>query len=113
MPTQIHIYTINRGSLDEFATEWRDKIKPLREKYGFHVSGGWKVKETNQFVLFLSRDTEDDWDLRIKRSISQTNGICCNPILPGILPGWNSILSRWYSSVAKYRRAPLGLPLRF
>ena len=61
MPTQIHIYTINRGSLDEFATEWRDKIKPLREKFGFHVSGGWKVKETNQFVWFLSRDTEDDW----------------------------------------------------
>ena len=62
MPTQIHIYTINRGSLDEFATEWRDKIKPLREKFGFQVSGGWKVKETNQFVLFLSRDTEDDWE---------------------------------------------------
>ena len=62
MPTQIHIYTINRGSLDEFATEWRDKIKPLREKFGFQVSGGWKVKETNQFVLFLSRDAEDDWE---------------------------------------------------
>jgi hypothetical protein len=62
MPTQIHIYTINRGSLDEFASEWRDEIKPLREKFGFLVSGGWKVEETNQFVLFLSRNTSDDWE---------------------------------------------------
>ena len=45
MPTQIHIYTINRGSLDEFASEWRDKIKPLREKFGF-----------------LTRATADDWE---------------------------------------------------
>lgn len=60
MPTQIHIYTINRGSLDEFVSEWRDKIEPLREKFGFHVSGGWKVKEANQFVWFLSRETAVD-----------------------------------------------------
>src|SRR5512139_514513 len=62
MPTQIHIYTINRGSLDAFAAEWRGKIKPLREQFGFRVSGGWKVKETNQFVWFLSRDDSKDWD---------------------------------------------------
>ena len=62
MPTQFHIYTINHGSLAEFATEWRTKIKPLREKFGFQVSGGWKVKDTNQFVWFLSRDSAEDWD---------------------------------------------------
>ena len=62
MPTQIHIYTINRDSLDDFAAEWRDKIKPLREKFGFNVSDGWKVKETNQFVWFLSRNSSADWD---------------------------------------------------
>jgi hypothetical protein len=62
MPTQIHIYTINSGALDAFAEEWRDRIKPLREKFGFNVSGAWKVKETNQFVWFLSRDTSEDWE---------------------------------------------------
>ena len=62
MPTQIHIYTINRGALDAFAIEWRDRIKPLREKFGFHVSGGWKINETNQFVWFLSRDNSEDWE---------------------------------------------------
>jgi hypothetical protein len=62
VPTQIHIYTINRGALDDFAAEWRNRIKPLREKFGFQVSGGWKVKETNQFVWFLSRDDSADWE---------------------------------------------------
>jgi hypothetical protein len=62
MPTQIHIYTINRGALDAFAIEWRDRIKPLREKFGFHVSGGWKITETNQFVWFLSRESAEDWE---------------------------------------------------
>jgi hypothetical protein len=62
MPTQIHIYTINRGALNEFANEWRDRIKPLREKFGFLVSGGWKVTDTNQFIWFLSRDDSEDWE---------------------------------------------------
>ena len=62
MTSQIHIYTINRGALDEFAAEWRDKIKPLREKFGFRVSDGWKVEQTNQFVWFLSRDGSADWE---------------------------------------------------
>ena len=62
MPTQIHIYTINRGALNEFANEWRDRIKPLREKFGFRVSGGWQVTDTNQFIWFLSRDDSEDWE---------------------------------------------------
>jgi hypothetical protein len=62
MPTQIHIYTINRGALNEFANEWRDRIKPLREKFGFLVSSGWKVTDTNQFIWFLSRDDSEDWE---------------------------------------------------
>jgi hypothetical protein len=61
MSTEIHIYTINRGGLDDFAAEWRDKIKPLREQFGFRVGGGWKVKDINQFIWFLSRDSSANW----------------------------------------------------
>lgn len=63
MASQIHVYTINRGALDAFAAEWRDKIKPLRIKFGFEVLGGWKVEATNQFVWFLSYEGAD-WDAR-------------------------------------------------
>ena len=64
MPTEIHIYTLNRGALDSFAAEWGDKIKPVRIKFGFRVQGGWKVDATSQFVWLLSYDGPDDWNAR-------------------------------------------------
>ena len=62
MPTELHIYTINHGALDTFAAEWRDKIKPLRIKFGFQVEAGWAVKATNQFVWLLSYDNAENWE---------------------------------------------------
>jgi hypothetical protein len=32
MATQLRIYTINRGQLRQFAREWGEKIRPLRER---------------------------------------------------------------------------------
>ena len=61
MPTEIHIYTINAESLDAFAAEWRSSIKPLRQKFGFAVEGGWKVAVTNQFVWLLSHADAENW----------------------------------------------------
>lgn len=61
MPTELHIYTINRGALQEFAAEWRAHIKPLRQKFGFQVDGGWTVAATNQFVWFLSHADAANW----------------------------------------------------
>ena len=61
MPSEIHIYTINAGSLEAFAAEWRDHIKPLRRKFGFAVDGGWKIAATNQFVWLLSHVDADHW----------------------------------------------------
>ena len=64
MPTQLHIYTINHGALEEFAAEWRNKIKPLRIKFGFHVDGGWMVPATNQFVWLLGYDNAENWEIQ-------------------------------------------------
>jgi hypothetical protein len=62
MPTQIRIYTINRGQLQQFAKEWDEKIRPLRESLGFKVSAAWILEETNQFVWILSYDGPEQWD---------------------------------------------------
>ena len=62
MPTQLRIYTVNRGALDEFAAEWRAKIRPLRMKLGYQISGAWTVQATNQFVWLLSYDGPEDWE---------------------------------------------------
>ena len=62
MPTQLRVYTINRGSLETFSQEFRDKIKPLREKLGFQIDGAWTITATNQFVWLMRYDGPQDWE---------------------------------------------------
>jgi len=61
MAVQLRIYTINRGALNQWATEWREMIKPLREKLGFKILGAWTIEETNQFAWLLSYDGPSSW----------------------------------------------------
>ena len=62
MLVQLRVYTINRGALDEWVKEWREKVKPLRLKLGFEILGAWTVAETNQFLWVLSYDGTESWD---------------------------------------------------
>ena len=62
MPVQLRLYTINRGALDTFATEWQQTIKPLREKLGFQIPGAWKMAAANQFVWLMSLDDGEAWE---------------------------------------------------
>lgn len=64
MPTQLRTYTINRGALHDFASEWKASIKPLREHLGFRIEAAWTVPETNQFIWLLSYDGPDTWSAR-------------------------------------------------
>ena len=36
MLTQIRIYTINKGEMDNFLTHFKEEIMPLHEKIGAH-----------------------------------------------------------------------------
>lgn len=62
MPIQIRMYTINKGALDLFTTEWKEKIKPLREKIGFHIPAAWRVEATNQFIWLMEYDGPQAWE---------------------------------------------------
>jgi hypothetical protein len=62
MPVQMRIYTINRGALEIWSTEWKEKIKPLRLQLGFNILGAWTILETNQFVWLLSYDGPESWE---------------------------------------------------
>ena len=62
MTLQMRIYTINRGALDAWVTEWREKIKPLRLSLGFTIPGAWTIEATNQFVWLLGYDGPEPWD---------------------------------------------------
>jgi len=66
MAIQIRIYTINKGGLQQFAKEWSEKIRPLREKIGFRIPGAWTVASTNQFIWLMEYDDPDSWEARDK-----------------------------------------------
>ncbi len=58
--SQLRMYTIKPGELDEFAQEWGEKILPLRLQSGFRVLGPWVIDETNQFIWILEHDGNFD-----------------------------------------------------
>ena len=62
MTTQLRMYTINRGALQQFTQEWNDNIRPLREKLGFRVIGAWTIETTNQFVWIMGYDGPASWE---------------------------------------------------
>ncbi|MCB1859242.1 MAG: NIPSNAP family protein [Gammaproteobacteria bacterium] len=62
MITQLRIYTINRGALNQWVEEWEAQIKPLRIQLGFQILGAWTIEETNQFVWILGYAGPASWD---------------------------------------------------
>ena len=64
MVSQLRIYTINKGKLDEFVEAWREGVYPLRLNQGFRIDGAWTIKENNQFVWILSYDGLGDWQTK-------------------------------------------------
>lgn len=64
MTSQLRIYTINKGKLDEFVTAWKKGIVPLRLKHGFKLDGAWTVKENNQFVWILTYNGPEAWQIK-------------------------------------------------
>ena len=61
MTAQLRLYTINRGDLQQFAKEWKEKIYPLRRKLGFSIEAAWTIEETNQFVWLLRLEEDEGW----------------------------------------------------
>jgi len=62
--TQLRIYTINRGEMDEFVKGWREKIVPIRLKHGYIVEGAWVVEGENRFIWMVSYDGEESWEAK-------------------------------------------------
>ena len=62
MPLQMHIYTINRGALLDFAQVWKQVIKPLREKIGFGIPAAWTVAEAHQFTWLMQYNGPESWE---------------------------------------------------
>ena len=64
MTAQLRIYTINRGQLQQFAEEWKEKVVPLRVEHGFKIEAAWTIESTNQFVWLISCEGNEDWQAK-------------------------------------------------
>ncbi|MCU7862914.1 MAG: NIPSNAP family protein [Candidatus Thiodiazotropha sp. (ex Lucinoma borealis)] len=62
MAIQMRIYTINRGYLKDWVSEWQENIKPLRLRLGFEILGAWTNEENNQFYWILKYEGKENWD---------------------------------------------------
>ena len=63
MTTQLRIFTINKGRLDDFVRAWKAGVYPLRLKHGYRIGGAWVIEDRNEFMWLLSHDG-GDWDAR-------------------------------------------------
>lgn len=61
MTTQLRIFTISKGKMNEFVQAWKAGVYPLRLKRGYRIEGAWVVEERDEFAWVLSHDG-DDWE---------------------------------------------------
>jgi hypothetical protein len=54
MRSQLRIYAIKDGLLDDFVAFWRAEIVPLRRRFGFAVAGAWADPETQTFAWVVT-----------------------------------------------------------
>jgi len=50
MISQIRIYTINKGEMDNFLKHFKEEIVPLHEKIGVPIVGTWVNRPQNEFI---------------------------------------------------------------
>ncbi len=62
MTIQLRTYTIRPGSMEQWVIEWKEQVKPLREKLGFAIQGAWTVPETSQFVWIMAYNGPKKWE---------------------------------------------------
>ena len=66
MISQLRIYTINRGMIDQWVKHFTENLVPLQEGLGIKIGGMWVNEDKNQFVW--TRSFADAEDLKTKEA---------------------------------------------
>ena len=67
MKSQLRIYDMKPGTMEEFAAKVDEELIPIRLDYGFTRSGPWIVEETYQYVWIVHYDGEGTFEEVDKR----------------------------------------------
>jgi hypothetical protein len=78
MTTELRIFTINKGRLDDFVRAWVAGVYPLRLEKGYRIEGAWVIRERNEFIWLLSHDG-GDWDAQEKAYYASPERAAINP----------------------------------
>jgi hypothetical protein len=62
MVSQLRIYVINRGKLDDFVAAWTSGVYPLRRQHGFDIPYVWLNRERGEFIWVLTYDGPESWE---------------------------------------------------
>jgi len=69
MISQIRIYTINKGEMDNFLKHFKEEIMGVHERIGVPIVGTWVNRPQNEFIWV--RTYKDKADLEAKNKAFQ------------------------------------------
>ncbi|TLZ66153.1 MAG: NIPSNAP family containing protein [Methanobacteriota archaeon] len=62
--SQLRIYRIKEGRMEEWLAGWKRGVLPLRRKLGFRIEGAWEVRAEDTFVWILTYDGPEGFEAR-------------------------------------------------
>jgi len=62
--SQLRIYRIKEGRMEEWLAGWKRGVLPLRRKLGFRIEGAWEVRGKDTFVWILTYDGPEGFEAR-------------------------------------------------
>ncbi len=87
MTSQLRMYTINRGMMDEWVKLFTETLVPLQEKHGIKIEGMWVSEDSTQFIWIRSFTNSED----VKAKTAAFSGS----------PEWNAIMDHAFSHIAR------------
>lgn len=58
---QLRVYTIKSGEMEDWISEWKSHIAPLRRQFGFEMVDAWTCDEPERFIWILRYDGPKSW----------------------------------------------------
>ena len=87
MISQLRMYTINKGMMDQWTKYFSDVLIPMQEKHGIKVDGTWVNEAKNQFIWI--RSFADAEDVKVKEASFYGSS------------EWNSVVEHARSHIAR------------
>ena len=66
MLSQIRIYTINKGEMDNFLKHFKNEIVPIHERIGVPIVGTWVNRPQNEFIWVRTYKDKSDMETKGK-----------------------------------------------